>query len=256
MQIFDFVGSYRLIAPTSTVEPGTRITFELTDDQGAVLITKYSTYRKDILKELNFENYTKKHYKSWVDFSRGHGDDIQPILVTGADLTREFATVAYSNNRSRTVECEFTAAVPTVASASTSAWGSWHVQGLVHTNCGPVSVKRDYRPSESSGSELAIPDEYNQYVFIRYYTISKILSMIPKVIKAGAGPHWLPKSDPGGDSTGEEGLQALSDDDSTEVDCSETGSRVSASDEVIHNVRSVCPERHPRLPPTYELDKG
>jgi hypothetical protein len=242
---FGLVRSYRLIERTSTVEPGAGIAFELTRNQGAALLTKHPTYREDVEKELTFEDYIKKHYQSWVDFSRerGYGKDIRPILVTGVDLTRDFATVAYSDNRSR-MQCNFSAAVPAVASASASVWGSWRTEGLVHTNCGPYPIRiteRARRLSESSALESAIPDEYNQCVFIRYYTIRRRM-FIPMVIKAGAGPHQLPKPDPGGDNTGEEGLQPLSDDDSTEDDYLETESSTNAFGEAIHNVPLVRPE--------------
>ena len=243
-----------MIELASAVEPGAGIAFELTQDQGGALITKYPTYQEDIQRELRFKNYTKQHYDSWVDFSREqeHGDDIQPVLVTGVDLTREFATVAYSNNRTN-IRCTFSAAVPAVASASASVWGSWDAEELVHTNCGPRAVRPpqgNRGSSEGSTPGSAVPpDEYNQCVFIRYYTIRKLL-FIPMVIKAGAGPHQLPKPDPRDDSTGKEELklQPSSDDDSTEVDHPETGSRGNTFDEVIHNVPSVCLERYPRLP--------
>jgi hypothetical protein len=253
-----------LIEPASAVEPGARIAFEFTGKQGGALITKYPTYQEDIEREHTFEDYIKKHYDSWVKFSRdqGHGKDIRPVLVTGVDLTREFATVAYSADRTH-MECKFSAVAPGLASASAELWGSWEVKGLVRTNCGPRPVRppqRDHGSSGGSTLESAIPlDKYHQCVFIRYYTIHKFLGMIPEVIKAGAGEHQLPKRDPRGDNTGEEGLRASSDDNSTEVDCTETGSRaLSASDEVevIHNVSSVCPEHYTRSPPTYKLDQG
>jgi len=212
------------------VEPGARIAFELTSKQGATLITKYPTYREDIERDRRFVNYIKQHYESWVDFAReqDYPEDVRPILVTGVDLTREFATVAYSDNRTR-MECEFSATLPAVASASASVWGSWHTRGLVYTNCGPDPTRRRHRLSESSAPESEIPDEYTQCVFIRYYTIRKRL-FFPTVIKAGAGPHELPKGGSGDDDLGEEGLQVLSVDDSTEVD---------VFDEVIHNVPTV-----------------
>jgi hypothetical protein len=245
---FDLANNYQLIERTSTVEPGAGITFELTHNQGAALITKYPTYREDVERELTFEDYIRKHYQSWVDFSRerGYGKDIRPILVTGVDLTRDFATVAYSDNRTR-MRCNFSAAVPAVASASASVWGSWRTEGLVHTNCGPYpahTTQGDHRSSESSTSDSTIPDGYNQCVFIRYYTIRRRL-FIPMVIKAGAGPHQLPEPDPRGDLTGEEGLQLSSDEDSMEVD---DGPMEVDSDEVVHNVPLVCPERCPCPP--------
>jgi hypothetical protein len=234
------------------VEPGAGITFEFTQNRGALLITKQLTYREDVQRELTFKNYTKKHYQSWVDFSQdqGHGDNIRPFLVTGVDLTREFATAAYSDNLTR-MECEFSATVPAVSSAAVSAWGSWRVETSVHTNCGPHfshAIQGDRPPgsSESFPLESAIPpDDHNQCVFIRYFTIRKLFNMIPTVIKAGAGPHQFPVSDPRGDNIDEEGLQASSDDDLMEVDYPESAN---APDEVIHNVPSVCPKRYPRLP--------
>jgi len=247
----DFGNESQLTKHTSTVEPGARMAFELTRKQGAALITKHPTYRDEIERERTFENYTKQHYDSWVDFARerGDGENVRPVLVTGVDLTREFATVAYSDNQTR-MECEFSAAVPGIASTSASVWGSWHIQGLVHTNCGPdpfpTQRRRNPNPNEGSALESEIPEEYDQCVFIRYYTIRKRL-FIPMVIKAGAGPHQLPKGDHGDGGLGEEGLQALPIDDSMEVDYPETGSPRDTLDEVVHNVPTVGPNHYPLL---------
>lgn len=169
--------------------------------------------------------------------------------MTGVDLTREFAAFAYSDNNTHGV-CTFSAAVPAVASASASLWGSWSTGGFVHTNCGPYLIpatQGDNNPEEDLVQGSTVPDEYNQCVFIRYYTMRKRF-FVPLVIKAGAGPHQLPKPDPSGDGTGEERLQPSSGDDSTEVRYSKTRS-LAAVDEVIHNVPLVCPERYPDLPP-------
>ena len=225
--------------------------FELTRKQGAALITKHTTYREEIERERTFENYAKQHYESWVDFARerGDGDNIKPVLVTGVDLTREFATVAYSNSQTR-MECEFSAAVPGVASTSVSVWGSWRAQGLVYTNCGPrpSPARGSRRPNEgSANSEPEIPDECDQCIFIRYYTIRKRV-FIPMVIKAGAGPHQLPKRNNSDDDSGEESLQVSSVDDSMEVDFPETGSPGGSFDEVIHNVPTVGSTQSPCLP--------
>jgi hypothetical protein len=194
---FDLTESYRLIRWTSTVEPGEGITFKLTGDRGAVLITKHSTLLEDALRETTFAYYAQKHSQSWVDFSRdrGHGRDIHPILVTGVDLTREFATAAYSDNHAG-MECEFSAAVTTVASASTSVWGSWRAGESVHTNCGPRparSIQGNHGSSKGSVLEPALPDEYNQCVFIRYLMIPEIL-VTPEV--STGGRRRTPKPDP------------------------------------------------------------
>ena len=231
------------------MEPGAKIAFELTSKQGATLITKHPTYREDVERERRFVKYIKQHYESWVDFARelDHPEDARPILVTGVDLTREFAMVAYSDNQSH-VECEFSAALPGVASTSVSVWGSWHTAGLVHTNCGPHPTRGSRNSSESSAFESEIPDEYTQCVFIRYYTIRKRF-FFPTVFKAGAGPHQLPKGDSGDGSSDEEGLQVSSVDDSMEIDLPETGSPRDTIDEVIHNVPTVGSNTQPRLLP-------
>ena len=223
---------------TSAVEPGARIAFELTSKQGAALITKYPTYRERVERGLRFENYIKRHYESWVEFAleQEHPEDVKPILVTGVSLTREFATVAYSDNRTR-MECEFSATLPAVASTSVSVWGSWNTPGLVHTNCGPDFTQQSPGSSESSAPESKIPDEYTQCVFIRYYTIRKRL-LFPTVVKAGAGPHQLPK---GSHDSGEEGV--LSVDDPTEVEYPETGCPGEMFEEVVPNVPTVGPKQ-------------
>lgn len=237
------------------MEPGARIAFELTSKQGAALITNRSTYREDIEKERRFVNYIKRHYKSWVDFAResDHGENIRPVLVTGVDLTREFATIAYSDNQTH-MECEFSAGVPAVASTSASVWGSWRTQGLVHTNCGPhpSRIRRSQNLTESSSLESEIPDEYNHCVFVRYYTIRR-WGFIPRVLKAGAGPHQLPEESPEDDTVGEVAVaisDSDSDDDSTGVDYPEI------SPGVTHNVPLVGPELHrPYLPLLTSLTK-
>jgi len=177
------------------LEPGTTFSFQLTEEQGAVLVTKYYTYREDIELESAFEEYTKRYYDSWVTFARNarHGRDVKPVLVTGVDVTKDFAMIAYSNSSTQLVS-RFTASVPPIGSASASVWGTWNTRGLVHTNCGPKFL----RPPSPDTPDLSPPDAnqvgvtpkgYNQCVFIRYYTMRRRALMFPKVIKAGAGPH-------------------------------------------------------------------
>ena len=224
---------------TNPVEPGAKIAFELTNKQGAALITKYPTYREYAQRTNRFETYTKRHYESWVAFAadQDHPKDAKPVIVTGVYLTREFATYAYSDNKTR-MECEFSATLPAVASTSVSAWGSWHTQGSVCTNCGPLPIPRSRRSSESPAPESEIPEEYTQCVFIRYFTMRKWFNIIPTVIKAGAGPHQLPK---GNRDSGEEEVSFA--DDSTEVGCPETGSPGEMFDEVVDNVPTVSPKQ-------------
>ncbi|KAF9781373.1 hypothetical protein BJ322DRAFT_272750 [Thelephora terrestris] len=112
------------VSATPLLEPGISFSFELSEKKGAALVTKYRTYREDIELESGFEEYTKRHYDSWVAFARTtrHGNDIKPVLVTGVEMTRDFAMIAYSNNGTQ-LSSQFTASVPHVASASVSAMG-------------------------------------------------------------------------------------------------------------------------------------
>ena len=184
------------------LEPSSSISFQLAENQGAVLLTKYPTYQEDVQLIGNFEKYTKDNYNSWVAFARetGHGDDVKPILVTGVDMTRDFAMMACPNNGDQTT-FRFTTSVAGVG----SVWGTWHSKIPIYTNSGP-HLSRTPFPTQTtdpmtSGIHNAdtAPDEYDQCVFVRYYTVRKRLG-IPKVIKAGAGPHDL-----GPGSYGDEG---------------------------------------------------
>lgn len=217
-------------------------------------MTKYRTYREDIELESAFEEYTKRHYDSWVTFARNarHGNDIKPVLVTGVDMTRDFAMIAYSNNGTR-LSSEFTTSVPLLASASASAWGKWHTQGLVHTNCGPQLCSPPSSPNALDlGSANAIqiattPNEYNQCVFIRYYSIRKRALMFPKLIKAAAGPHDLGSGDNHPGTLPELTVQLSSDSETgsdssgdSMTDCSDSVTSYGSDFEVFHNVSSVC----------------
>ena len=234
------------------LEPGVSFSFELTEKQGAVLVTKYRTYLEDVEHESAFEEYTKRHYDSWVTFARNarHGNDIKPVLVTGFDMTRDFAMMAYSANSTH-LSSEFSTSVPLVASASASAWGTWHTQGLVHTNCGPQLCSPPSSPDAPDPSDSiqvdATPNEYNQCVFIRYYTMRRRVLMFPKVIKAAAGPHHFDSGNNYDGSLPELVVQSSSDSDAESDGAgdstTEYSSSVTSHDldlELFSNVSSVC----------------
>ena len=247
------VSSSTLVAHFRMLEPGIKISFELTEEQGAALVTKYPTYREDVELESIFKAYTKRHYDSWVAFAcdAGHGDDIKPVLVTGVDMTRDFAMMAYSNNGA-SLASEFTTSVPGVASTSASAWGRWRTEGLVHTKCGPqlryppLPTQTDSTSSGDRHTENVL-DEYNQCVFVRYYTMRKRALVFPMVIKAAAGPHDLGRP---GNRDDEESPSVVappdSDSDSDMVSSfsgddgkSSVTSGDSESTIVIHNITTV-----------------
>ena len=221
----------------SLLEPRSSISFQLTGHEGAALLTKHPIYTEDIQRERTFEEYTKKHYESWVTFARecGHPNDIKPVLVSGVDMTRDFAMVTYSKNDDD-LKAEFRISAPGI----TTPWGAWRTPGVVHTNCGPQPRRPPLDPETDT-------DEYNQCLFVRYYTIRKRLG-IPRVMKAAAGPHDLGQGSPGssrgspvearsGSDSGSDVLSSpfgdgwISGDSITSVD--------SDADVVVHNTTSV-----------------
>lgn len=179
------------------LEPGASFSFELTGEHGAALVTKHQTYKQDALKRAAFEQYTKKHYESWVAFSheKQYGNDVKPVLVSGIDMTKDFAMAAYSNEGA-SVAADLTISVPMLASTSASIWGTWRTSGLAHTNygpqqCAPPSFAQASDRSLQPSTAGPISDDYNQCVFVRYYTMRTRLGLFPRVMKGGAGPHDL-----------------------------------------------------------------
>ena len=198
--------------PSRAPESGASFSYELTETHGAALVTKYSTYRVDAQTELAFEGYTKRHYDSWVKFIRDkqYGKDIQPILVTGFDVTKDFAMVAYLDDGT-SLGAELTIDVPALASTSTSLWGTWFTRCSPHTNQGPQQSRAIGVTPSHSAEEGDVPIEFNQCVFIRYFTMKKRLWFFPKVIRAGAGPHDLGSGDNRGETFPELTVQSDSE---------------------------------------------
>ena len=158
-------------------------------------MTRYQAYREDTLKKSAFKRYIRKHYDSWVTFARDqdYGDDVKPVLVSGVDMTKDFAMAAYSNDDA-SLEADLSISVPMLASASASFYTAESTSGSTHTNHGPQQCIRPSSAqirdaSSESTSTGAISDDYDQCVFVRYYTIRRRMGLFPKVIRAGGGPH-------------------------------------------------------------------
>ena len=215
--------------PLRPVEPGAEFSFELTGDHGAALVTKYLTYKEDFLLKIAFRTYIKRHYESWVAFARDkqYAEDVRPVLISGFDMTRDFAMVAYSY-KDTSLRSALTATIPMVASASASIQGTWRTRYSPHLNSGPQECIPPGLAIDIPTLQLAETETipaFNQYVFIRYYTMRRgPLGLFPRVIRAGAGPHGLGP----GDNTGGAFPDLIAQPDPE-----------SADDAVVHNMPDV-----------------
>jgi hypothetical protein len=146
-------------------------------------LTKSSIHREDARRVGTFEKYAKEHWASWVDFAHENGyGTVDPVLITGVDRTNDWAILCYSN-KAEVLGCKFTASI----SETASAWGSWDKPGFVHAKAVPQSRL----PLPGASITASASGEYNQYVFVRYWTARRRRPGVPRTMKAGAGPHIL-----------------------------------------------------------------
>jgi hypothetical protein len=189
----------RRVSPRSPAEPGAGLSFELTGNRGAALATRHPTYNEDSQVDSAFKKYTIRHYKSCVKFARDkeYGENLRPVLVSGFEMTKDFAIMAYSNNRT-SVQPDETFPTPMFGSTSASNSWTWRTPCRPHLKHGPQRC-RPPSPSQSRAAESP-PNEFNQCVFVRYYTMRFEFGLFPRVIRAGAGPHDLGPGDNRGDT--------------------------------------------------------
>ena len=154
---------------------GPNVSFNFTGNRGAALVTKDETRRKNTRLYGDFDKYTKRHYDSWVAFARdkGYGDDVQPVLVYGVDMTNDFAMVAYSYE-DVSFESNLTIGHPTIISASVPVRVTSRTRYTPHTNFGPheFTPPPERAPDTTSLQPTGETTSraFVQCVFIRYYT--------------------------------------------------------------------------------------
>ena len=221
-----------------TLESAPDLSFELTGERGAILLTKDWIYGEDARRLGIFEKYAKEHYASWVEFARETGDgNVNPVLITGVHKTKDWAMLCYSGN-AEVLRCKFTTSLPPAP-----VWGTWDKPGFVHAKSGP----QPHRPPSTNDPTEAVSDECNQCVFVRYWT-SRKRSWIPRILKAAAGPHTLDRKGRGGEGPRLEGrCDSDSPSDSAsgsssscrDDDGSSSTSADTESDIMVHNTTTV-----------------
>ena len=166
---------------SSTLEPASTISFDLTGEKGAIFLAKDPVYRENARRLGAINAYMREHYASWVVFARKNGyGDVNPVLITGVDRTKDWAMLCYSNN-AEVLKCKFTTSTPPAP-----VWGMWDKPGFVHAKSGP----QPRRPPSGNDLTETVSDKYNQCVFVRYWTL-RSRSWVPRISKTRADPHTL-----------------------------------------------------------------
>ncbi|KAI9512555.1 hypothetical protein F5148DRAFT_852942 [Russula earlei] len=154
-----------------------RLYFSCSNRRGALLSLPVPAQRQDTAVRREFTKFIIKHIDEWFAFAQGLGFGIHRrediILVTGRDLTRSWANIAFQE---RDQKMSFG------VQASRGSDVQWQFTpegaGGVAFNLGP------------SGQDL--PE--NQCIFVRGIRVSRITRIFPRLLGA-AGPSQIPGDD-------------------------------------------------------------
>ncbi|KAI0276285.1 hypothetical protein BGY98DRAFT_1098257 [Russula aff. rugulosa BPL654] len=156
-----------------------QVTFKHNRTRGAaVLSLPVTALREDTLSQGDFKLWIVKYIDSWFAFARKLGLGIERmeeiILVTGCDRTKSWANIAFLENEDDS-RVSFGVRVENPDPSITFQFSPENAQGAV-LHHGP------------EGENL--PE--NQCVFIRGYRVARTFWMLPRRLKAAAGPSTDP----------------------------------------------------------------
>jgi len=180
----------------------------LTGNHGAALITRYPTYVEDAVSLGTMEDYAEQHGESWVQFASDNGfGDVRPVLVSGFDMTRDYAMLAYSDDG-----VSLGSGLPAAVQFTPAIKVTRRTGCAPHLKCGPGPW--DLSPIEQaigfpsqSANPMVTPNGFNQCVFIRYYTMRqrswlyRMFRTILPVVQYGAEATTSSGSDSGEEPT-------------------------------------------------------
>jgi len=175
---------------------------------------------EDAQLEDSFESYVWRHYDSWVAFAlyKRYGKGVQPVLVSGVDMTWDYTMLAYSN-KGLSIEAGATLVEDQMVrspSASASVTVKRHRICSPYLKYGPEPLGRsptalDMELPSELADPRATPKGFKRCVFIRYYTGRRRAGWMPlEVMKASAGPHDLGSGDNKGETFPELTAQSYS----------------------------------------------
>ena len=164
-----------------------------------------------------------KYYRQWYNHATAecHRNvklyDI--ILVTGCDLTCQWATATYFRNN-REISAALGVQVAPVAEAKFSLSAGWSTTQAMNTRRGPPRALHDQTHQNETENESETLFN-NQCIFLRgFYVKDRLWG--PRTMKAGAGYH-----DPGKHGPEEEGAEDVFADDGVTVESLSSSRQVS-----------------------------
>ena len=216
-----------------------------TNEKGAALILPFEAHREDTLYDKLFKKHMLKYYRQWYSFASTECQrDIRLydlILVTGHDLTQQWATATYFRNN-REVSAALGVQGTPVASANFSLSAGWRTTQAMNTRRGPPQAlhqqpRQDNDETQNDSETLA----NNQCIFLRgFYVKDRLWG--PQVMKAGGGYH-----DPGKNNPEEEGPEGMLADGDVTVESLLPSTQVSSQtfiylidDNFCYRVRALC----------------
>ena len=182
-----------------------------TKEKGAALILPYEACREDTLYDELFKEHMLLYNRQWYTFALTkcrRGIKLHDlILVTGCDMSRQWATATYFRNI-REMSASLEAQVAPVVEAKFSLSTGWRATQPILPRWGPPQALHQQTHPDNEGTqndgETLVND---QCIFLRgLYVKDRFWGFGPQVMKAGAGYH-----DPGKHGPEEEGAEVLSD---------------------------------------------
>ncbi|RPD70198.1 WD40 repeat-like protein [Lentinus tigrinus ALCF2SS1-7] len=209
-------------SPDGTFGAGLGFKYTTKASAGAVLVLRPPGRRQVISSKRRIVTYMRERFDSWMSLvnDRFEMDLAQDELwfISGTIKTTQWAAAAFygeSSNKEGSVDCQvgpFKIGLSMNLAAEQS--------GQYESNWGPQRWIEEEGAVVSSSEPLP-PLKPNQCIFMNYYKMKKRFLWKSRPIAAGAGPHQLPPSSPGGDGDGTARLSVPSgpsDDGSSEFE--------------------------------------
>ncbi|KAI0337165.1 WD40 repeat-like protein [Trametopsis cervina] len=188
--------------------------FSISEERGALLYITHNAVKKTAQSNRELIKYMKQHHGAWGDHARNSaGIDIRPrdvIMVQGFVKTVEFTVAAGSSGAvSQGGGISVTGGFQAVGNVSLELKHQEMKQQSVQTRSGPKKRSDRFRYSYSLHGGMENGPGYDQCLFLRYFQVRWRFPGYTHIqLRAGAGPHQLPKDPNAGEDAGPSGLMA------------------------------------------------